>query len=155
MRPRVASVLIFISALAPVPGPASAQFAFGLRNLTFGSLLPGVPEPVSPADSRSGLFLIFGLPRAEVRINFSLPAALIGAGGQNLPLQFGPTDGGFAPTSSGASIVVFDPRVPLVTRLSNIGRLYVRLGGTALPSGQQGAGNYSATITITVAYTGS
>ncbi|GIW52293.1 MAG: hypothetical protein KatS3mg081_1648 [Gemmatimonadales bacterium] len=141
------------------PDPASGQFgpfAFGFRNLAFGSLLPGVPESVSPADgSRSGRFVVFGLRRAEVRIDFSLPAALAGAGGENLALQFGPTDGGFSTTPAAASMVVFDPRVPLVTRLGNTGLLYLWLGGTALPSGQQRAGNYSATITITVAYTGS
>lgn len=160
MRFRLSRLLIAVLAVGLAgPGPAAAQFgpfAFGFRNLAFGSLLPGVPEAVSPADgSRSGRFLIFGLRRAEVQIDFSLPAALAGPGGQALPLQFGPTDGGFSTTPATGSMVVFDPRVPLVTRLGNSGLLYLWLGGTALPSGQQPAGSYSATITITVAYTGS
>jgi len=44
----------------------------------------------------------------------------------------------------------FDPASPLVGSLSSDGRLFVRLGGTALPANPQLGGTYFATIFLTV-----
>jgi hypothetical protein len=48
----------------------------------------------------------------------------------------------------------FDPRSALVTTLSDNGRLYLFLGGTASPATRQSAGAYAGTVTVTIAYTG-
>ena len=48
----------------------------------------------------------------------------------------------------------FDPRLPRVAQFSDNGRLYLFLGGTAHPGVGQTAGAYTATVTVTVAYTG-
>jgi len=130
--------------------------AFGRQTLNFGTLFPGVPTSISRTDAlNAGEFEIRGRKNTEIAVDFTLPAALT-SGAQSVPLQFAPGDGGYSPSGTIAAATAFDPRVELVTTLSNPnGRLYVYLGGTALPGSQQRAGHYTATITLTVSYTGS
>jgi hypothetical protein len=127
----------------------------GLRQLDFGTLFPGVPATVLRTDAAfSGAFDMRGTNRAEVSISMTLPAALLGPGGRTLPLQFTAGDAGYSQSNTIGAATAFDPRVPLVTRLANNGRLYVWLGGTALPASTQWPGDYNATVTLTAAYTG-
>jgi hypothetical protein len=79
---------------------------------------------------------------------------MAGPGGAQLPLSFGATDGGVGDTETITAASAFDPRVPRVARFGGNGRLYLFLGGTAHPGAGQTAGAYSATVTVTVAYTG-
>ena len=132
-----------------------ALVATGARTMDFGNLFPGVQSTILRTDAvRAGRFNLTGARRLEVRIDFTLPAALVGPGGRTVPLQFAAGDGGFALANNIATATAFDPRVQLVTRLSNRGRLFVWLGATALPSPTQQAATYTATITMTAAYTG-
>lgn len=153
------STMLAVMALAMSAGAAVAQgrplSAFGRQDLTFGMLFAGAPVTVSRLDpAASGQFEVRGQRLTEVRIDLTLPLALLSGSGAQLPLQFGAGDGGFSTDAAIASSRAFDPRVPLVTQLANTGRLYIFLGGTALPGSQQAAGIYAATITLTVAYTG-
>ena len=77
-----------------------------------------------------------------------------GPNGAQLQLSFGPGDAGAGETPTITAAAGFDPRAPHVARFSDNGRLYLFLGGTALPGAGQTAGAYTATITVTVAYTG-
>ncbi|HKI94942.1 MAG TPA: hypothetical protein VJ992_06590 [Gemmatimonadales bacterium] len=127
---------------------------FGRQTLNFGTVLPGVPTTISRTDAlNAGEFEVRGRKDTQVAIDLTLPAEMT-AGALSLPLQFGPGDGGYSQAGTIAAATVFDPRVQLVTTLGANGRLYVYLGGTALPGPQQGAGTYSGTIVLTVAYTG-
>jgi hypothetical protein len=127
----------------------------GTQNLSFGPLFAGVPTTVSPSDrSRSGQFLISGNRLSEVRIDFVLPNALVSIQGAQIPLSFRSGDGGYSRTPSVQTSRAFDPRVPLITPLGPNGRLYLFLGGTALPQAQQQAGRYRAPVTLTISYTG-
>jgi hypothetical protein len=129
--------------------------AAGGRNLNFGAVFPGVPEIVRRTETaRAGRFNLRGTNRAEVQITFSLPVALTASGGRTMPLAWGPNDGGWNTANNINTARAFDPRVPLVTRLSNGGRLFLFLGGTALPASTQRSGTYTATVTLTAAYTG-
>jgi hypothetical protein len=138
--------------------PLLAQRALnpnGTRTLNFGNIFPGVRTTVLRTDAAAaGRFNLTGANRLEVRITFTLPAALTASGGRTMPLQFAAGDGGFALTNTIAAATAFDPRVALVTRLSNRGRLFIWMGGTALPTPTQRAGTYTATIILTAAYTG-
>ncbi len=155
--------LLVALALGLVTIPVHAQGAggggrpisvFGRQTLNFGTVLPGVPTTISRSDAlNAGEFEIRGQKNAQVQVDLTLPAAMT-SGAQSLPLQFGPGDGGYSQFGTIAAADVFDPRVQLVTTLSSNGRLYVYLGGTALPGPQQGAGTYTGTIVLTVAYTG-
>jgi hypothetical protein len=123
--------------------------------LDFGTVFPGVPEVVSRTDPlRSGQFDVGGERFAEVRLDFTLPSALVEPGGQSMPLVFASGDGGFSTQNNINAATAFDPRVALIARLSGSGRLFIWLGGTALPAPTQPPGVYTANVTMLASYTG-
>jgi len=155
-RALAAAVLIAVAAGA---GKAEAQGrplnVSGGTQLTFASVFPGVPEIVSFRDQvNAGAFQVTGRNRSEIALTFTLPTVLNAAGGRTLRLQFGPGDGGWNTQNSVSTAQAFDPRVVLTVRLSQQGRLFLWLGGTALPTATQAAGSYTGTVTLTAAYTG-
>jgi hypothetical protein len=143
----------------PMPGheheePLTVE---AVNDLWFGTVLPGIPVSVSPRDPRhSGQFEVEGPKDADVRIEFSLPAALVSDHGALLPVSFGPGDG-FADFSRGTPWhgKAFNPHSPLIRELGPNGRLFLRLGGTVKPVQTQSGGDYSATISMTVYNLGS
>jgi hypothetical protein len=126
----------------------------GRRDLTFGTVLRGIPTVVDPLVRSAGRWEIRGESNAEVRIDLILPVALTSVSGADLPLSFGSADGAFDVHPVGKSARVFDPQLPLITAFDKRGRLYVFLGGTALPGAMQPAGEYAATMSLTVSFTG-
>lgn len=127
--------------------------ARGVRSLAFGTLLPGIPQPVSAGDPlRSGQFDISGTRFSTVQLVFSLPTAMVGPAGATLPLVFGPNDAGYSVSQSVTAQVGFDPRAPFLATMSRTGRGSVFLGGTAQPSMSQPPGPYSGTVTLTVVF---
>lgn len=154
-----------VAALAGVPGPVAplrAQtgpkrvlvvpplVAVAVRDLAFGTVLPGIPSSVSVGDPlHTGLFEISGPVAASVRVEFVLPAALV-SGVAMLPIAFGSGDGFAQFSLSPPHGTVFDPHAPLLGSLGPDGQLYVRMGGTVLPGHTQTGGAYAATITMTV-----
>lgn len=144
-----------LGALSAQGPPARPLSPAGAKNLTFGVLFPGVPTQILPTDAvNAGRYDIRGTNRAEVQVTFTLPAVMTGPVGATMTLVFGAADGGFSQQNTISTAQVFDPRVPLITRLSNGGRLYIWLGGTVQPSGTQRSGTYTAVVTLTAAYTG-
>ena len=138
-------------------GPPPRGLQVTARNdLRFGTVTPGVPARIAPDSPRgSGMFEIRGNRNMSVSVTLTLPVEMLSAAGDRLPLSFGAGDG-LASTNRGRNRgVVFDPRNPLVATLGTNGRLFIRLGGTALPARLQIAAPYRATITLTVANLGS
>jgi hypothetical protein len=134
---------------------AQLLVATGIRDLAFGTVLPGVPSTVPPSDAvRSGQFDIAGPILGRVEITFTLPATLSRTGGATMPISFGPISAGYSAGGSIAGQTAFDPRTPFRANLSAIGRGSVFLGGTLSPPGSQGAGSYTASVTVTVALVG-
>jgi hypothetical protein len=132
--------------------PVQPLLALAVNDLTFGTVLPGIPSSVSVRDPHhAGLFEIDGPADASVRVEFILPAALAASGGALLPISFGPGDG-FADFSHGHPPrgTLFDPHAPVIGALGPNGRLFVRMGGTVLPGRPQAGGEYHATISMTV-----
>jgi len=132
-----------------VPTPL---MAIARNDLSFGTVLAGIPAAVDVHDHRhAGLFEIEGPADASVRVEMVLPANLTSTSGDRLELRFSSTDA-FADFSMGRPPrgTYFDPFTPLVSSLGPNGRLYVHLGGTALPTRLQTGGIYSATIYLTV-----
>lgn len=161
MRPPLTRLVVLAALLASAAGPGRAQAqgrplnVIARQALTFGTIWGGQPAPVSRQDPlRSGQIELRGVRESDVQITFTLPVALTGTTGAQLPLQFGADDGGVGTTSVITAATGFDPRVPRVARFSGNGRLYLFLGGTALPAVSQAAGAYTARVTVTVAYTG-
>jgi len=130
--------------------------AIAIHDLSFGTVLPGIPVSVSTSDPmHAGQFEVEGPPAASVRVEFTLPAVLT-SGGNALPVFFGGADG-FADFSHDTPphSVVFDPHTPLIGTLGTGGLFFLKLGGTVSPSRVQIGGAYSATISITVYNLGS
>ena len=128
--------------------------AAGVRDLSFGVVIGGTASWVPRWDRvRSGQLEITGARRAEVAIQFVLPQDLRSPSGALMPLLFQPGDGGYSnrPRPRGRA---FDPRNPLLARLSNRGWLYITLGGTTQPSVSQAPGVYRGTVSLTLSYTG-
>jgi hypothetical protein len=127
----------------------------GSQGITFGAVFPGVSVTVLPNDAtRAGTFDVRGQKNLQVQFTFTLPTAMSAGAGKTMPMVFGATSARYARTANLGTSTVFDPRVPLLARLSGTGRLYIWLGGAVSPSPTQAAGAYSATVTLTMAYTG-
>ena len=123
----------------------------GVRGLTFGVVLPGVPMVISRTDPvGSGQFDVSGAKNLHVQLTFTLPASMVGPAGATMPLVFGGSDAGYSSPETITSQVGFDPKQPFVTFLDKNGRAAVFIGGTAQPAPSQRAGAYTATLTLTV-----
>lgn len=133
---------------------ASSLSVRGRRDLAFGTVLRGVPTIVDPLVRSAGRWEIRGESGAEVRIDVILPLALTNPDGAELPLTFGSADGAFSFHPQGRGAQVFDPELPVITIFDKRGKIYVFLGGTVFPDRLQPVGAYSATIPLTVSYTG-
>lgn len=119
------------------------------RQLVFGSLIPGFPEPVSVNDaSRRAELVIEGSGTVEVRL--MLPEHLASRKGGRIPLQFAPGDAAVLHPGS-VEAVRFDPRQPLSISLDpDRGPTRILVGGTAHPSENQSGGTYTTAIAVTV-----
>jgi hypothetical protein len=150
------AVLVAALSLAGVaPLRAQVLTTTAIRPISFGEVLPGVPTTVHPTDPvRSGQFEIIGPSSAAIEITFSLPETLNRTDGASIPIAFGPVSAGYSATGSITSQVLFDPRVPFRTKLSELGRGTSFIGATLTPQGAQRAGSYGVSLSITVALVG-
>ena len=122
----------------------------GIRGVTFGAVLPGVPRVILRTDpANSGQFDIKG-PKASVLLSFVLPLTMTGPAGAQMPLMFGASDAGYSQTQAIGSQVGFDPKQPFTAAVPNNGRASVFVGATANPATNQRAGPYTATIVLNV-----
>ncbi|HXM38484.1 MAG TPA: DUF4402 domain-containing protein [Gemmatimonadales bacterium] len=144
--------MTLLCALTPSVGHGQVLTVTGAHNLTFGTVLPGVSSVISRTDpANAGRFNIFSDQQGnQIRMTFTLPAAMIGPAGAQMPLVFGAADAGFSATQNINGQVAFDPRTPFNQALPNNGRCSVFLGGRANPATNQRAGAYAGTITLTV-----
>lgn len=142
-------------AAAPLAAQGRPLSAIGQQDLSFGTLIPGVPVTISRFDPASaGQFEIRGERGLEVRIDLTLPASLTAGASATMPLEFTSVDGGLATDRTVGGTQSFDPRLPVTVVLPGNGKAYVYLGGTVRPAPDQAIGPYAATITLTVSYTG-
>jgi hypothetical protein len=173
-RPAVAALAAL--ALAALPRGAAAQASALITatadvnttalaisnqvNLTFGTVVAGVPTTIDPKTSASaGFFVIQGAKNAEISVTFTLPTELrAGAGPHTIPLSFGAQGACARPQNNQATCTYFDPSVGVVDRIRNQNppnnHFHVWLGGTVSPSPTQFGGVYTATVTMSVSYTG-
>jgi hypothetical protein len=138
-----------IQATANVLTPLAVN---GSDPLAFGDVLPGVTYTVAPGSANSGLFDISGAAGAPILLDFSLPSALTGPG-VDIPITFGASS---AQLADGGSTEDFDPSTSdYAANLNGSGVLDVFIGGEITPAQTQLQGAYSATITLSVVYSGS
>lgn len=136
---------------APLAAQGRPLTVTGVRGLAFGAILPGVPAVVLRTDpAASGELDLRGPNRQQLLLSFTLPLAMTGPAGAQLPLLFGASDAGYSASQSIGSQVGFDPNQSFTATLSNHGRGSVFIGATATAATNQRAGAYTATLTLTV-----
>ncbi len=145
-------LVCFLAALAP-PATAQTVQVNGVQGVVFGTMLPGAATVISRTNaSAAARFDLRGTGRRTVNLTFTLPATMSGPSGATLPLSYAGGDAGYSSTQNIGNQVGFDPRTTFNVTLANNGRGSVFLGCTALPAANQRAGNYTATLTLTVVY---
>lgn len=137
--------------------PAGSQNITVNNGLVFGMVLQGVPKTISKYSAGSAAeFFITGTAGSEVSIEFTLPT-YVNKVGWNMPLVFENTDASLDtrsnPDQSAPLRDNLNPWVAIIERMSVPG-LTVWLGGKLIPKVNQLEGDYSATIVLTVSYTG-
>lgn len=136
-----------IQALATVYQPITIA---GARDLDFGNVFPGVAKSVGVAAATSGRFDLTGQASANVNLTFGLPTNLT-SGANNLPI--GTWTGCYNGTNAVGTCTAFTPSgTATPTAFSGAGALFVWVGGTVTPGAAQAAGNYTGTVSLTVAY---
>ncbi len=153
MRTCPIAICLGLLGAAPLVAQGRPLRVVGVRGVSFGTVLPGLPRTVLRTDpANSGEFDLSGFKFSQLELTFTLPSVLNGPAGASMPLSFGSSDAGYSVSQSIASQVGFDPRQPFVAVLSNNGRGSVFVGATANPLASQRAGSYTGTLTLTVAY---
>lgn len=137
------------SMLYAAPAVAQAPAAVvPVSNLRFGTLIPGVPTRVPPTDL-TGSAEVQVTGRGRMTLVVVLPAFVSSPNGQNLPIQFAANDGQYMIGTG--PMRAFDPRSPLtITVTGASGKVSLFVGGTAVPTSTQGAGNYTGIVSVQV-----
>jgi hypothetical protein len=135
---------------------STAQTVTGVSDLEFGNMFPGVPQVITNKSFGAAEYTVTGTAGAEVTLDFLLPE-YVSISGANMPLLFSTTDcsldSSLVPDQSSPSADNLNPYETITYRLGSSG-LTVWLGGRCVPGLVQKAGDYAATIRLTVAYTG-
>ena len=139
-----------ISALASVLGIAPLTAA-GVNDLNFGVATAGTPKTPGSLAADAGRFNVSGEPLTPVSVSFTLPTVLTGAGSATIPITFATTDGLLWAAFPGGH-TTFNPNAPFFTSTNATGSLIIGISGTVSPPVGSTTGNYTGTITLTVAY---
>lgn len=138
-----------ITASATVAGALTAT---NLRDLSFGTVIPGFTRTVTPSDATSGHFQIDGGVSAEVQVQFTALPSDLTDGTNTLPITYTST---YNTTDAGGSGTTFTPAAGVTTRLdAATGQLHIYMGGSIVVPAGQVAGLYQETITLSASYTG-
>lgn len=138
-------------------GGAGGQTITINNDLGFGAVLPGIPKTIAKTLAGSAAeFLLNGTAGAEITIDFALPTLLI-ASASSMQIIFTKTDAAVdnraTPDQSLPQKDNLDPWHTITDTLGINGST-VWLGGQVVPRLRQEQGSYSASIVLTVAYTG-
>lgn len=138
--------------------PTFSQNVTVNNDLVFGSVFPGIPKTITKYTAGSALEIqITGTAGAEITIDFTLPTYM-NVSGYNMQMIFTETDCAIdtaaTPDQSDPEFDDLDPWHTLTYRLGSSG-MTVWLGGAVVPALRQQQGSYTASIVVTVQYTGS
>lgn len=146
------SLLFFVCALAqPLAGQTQVS---GVRDLTFGIVVAGVPMTVSPNDPvKSGQFYIRYVIGGRAKVNLTLPATLnrVGGGG-SMPVSFQNGDAIALGTAPGSVPNPFNPKANLNYIFTGAPDMNIWLGGGVTPGGAIAPGSYTAPVIITATF---
>jgi hypothetical protein len=139
-----------VNAIAHVSG-ISPLTAAGVNDLNFGTVTAGTPKGPTSLAADAARFTVSGEPTYPVSVSFTLPTVLSGAGGATIPITFGTADG-LLWSAFPSTYTTFNPNAPFFTTTDGTGNLILGLSGTVSAPVGSTTGNYTGTITLTVAY---
>ena len=120
------------------------------NDLDFGNVFPGVPKTVATSDASAGTFSATGQASVPINLTFTLPADLA-SGGNNLPINA--WTGCHDVDNTHAGCTAFVPSgAPTAAAFGAGGQIFLWIGATVTPAGNQAAGAYAATITLQIDY---
>jgi hypothetical protein len=129
-----------------------------LRPVEFTAGRHAAATTIQPTESAAGEWRVVGTPNAMIRMNLTLPSALVNSRDSTrapLAIAFAPTSGRWGPdVEDAAAAAAFDPHHAVSGRFG-AGRdptLYVWLGGSVQPSTTTAAGTYRGSVTLTLVY---
>jgi len=149
--------LIFVFLSFFLTGPLFSQTITVNNDLVFGDIFPGIPKTITKyTPGAAAEFLVTGTAGAEISIDFTLPTYM-NYGGYNMQLIFRDNDcavdSSTTPDQTSPGQDNLDPWHAITYRLGSNG-LLIWLGGQVVPKIRQTEGDYTASIVLTVAYTG-
>ena len=152
--PAAAQVSASILATATVTNGFEVLTIAGTQNLQFGTLdAQTCTTATGPcANVTDGRFEITGEPGASINLNFTLPASLLGPGGDNLSVSFGAADGKVLNTGTTTVSSTFDPSVTQLIPIDGGGDLWIGIGASATTRPDQTDGFYSGNVVLQVSY---
>lgn len=155
MRKRRALVLAAFLITLPVPA-ARAQSAgvsiISLQPLSFGVLIPGVPEHVDVTDvSRRAMLVLTG--SGTVDITLVLPRSLTTPSGDEIPIRFGTTDAALL-ASPGGPVTLLNALQVNRVQITPDRPVYIVIGGSVTATTVQRPGNYTAAVALVVSQPG-
>lgn len=154
---RIWRLFIGVTLFFLIAAGSTAQTITLNNDLVYGNMFPGIPKTISKYTvGAAAEFHVAGTESSEISIQFSLPTYM-NKNGFNIQLIFFNTDCSIdtlaSPSQSSPLFDNLNPWTTLTYRLGSAG-LLIWLGGTAVPKLVQPPGAYTATIVLTVAYTG-
>jgi hypothetical protein len=147
----IRGLILVLGLLLPARSLSAQLQAVGVRNLSFGNLIPGVTTTIAPTHPvSSGEYDIQVPIGTRLRLDFVLPTQLNGPGGATIPTNFQNNDAYLIETGPGAVPQNQNPKSMKPYTMTYGNRLLIFLGGQVLPAGNQATGAYSNTVTLTV-----
>jgi len=153
MTSRTGYRLLFALLLASWPTLGSAQAVqnvsiIPVQNLSFGLLLPGIPEAVRVTDvSRRAVVALAG--DGPVDVTLVLPQALETPNGDRIALRFSTGDAALL-SATGTTLSPIDPLQINRVQLGNDRTVLFVLGGTAQTTAMTRPGHYSARVALII-----
>ena len=141
-------LLVIVPAAAVAQGRSQGVAASRLADLSFGTVISGLPATVLPTDPTAGEFSVSAPNKALVMLTFQLPPALTGP--SPMPVTFGPGSAAWSLTNIPTGATFFNPQNGVQVQLPPGSRtIYVWLGGSlGTIASSQPSGNYTATLTV-------
>ena len=144
-------LLVLLVAMVAAPSAAAQVSITGIRALTFGPVIVGIPSSVGPSHpTKSGQFRVTAPLAAKVQVRFTLPDQLAGPAGAQLPINFGGDDAMAIGSAPGSTPITFNPKATRNPQFQPSTLYNIFIGGTVSPAADQRPGSYAATITLTI-----
>ena len=144
------------SSITAVVAVAAGINVTGVSDLTFGAAVPGTSPVIDIIDATAGKWFVSGAAGAEVDLSLVAPLVLTDIGGNagaDIPIAY--TAGYSATDVPGSATPWVDVTITETSNLDGTtGELYAWVGGTLTLAANQTPSNYTATVQLTVAYTG-